>query len=117
MNQVQLIGNVTKDIELRESAGGTKYVQFTIGVHSSRANATTNFIDIIAFSRQAEILSQYAYKGCKLCISGRLNNSQYIDHEGNKRNTLKVILENFEFADKNKKAATTQEVAVTSENN
>ncbi len=114
MNQVNLMGNVTKDIELREAATGMKYAQFAIAVNSRSTKATTNFIDIVAFNKQAEILSQYVKKGSKICVEGHLNDSQYIDQEGNKRNTLKVILDHFEFADK-KKNITSEEIAVSEE--
>lgn len=115
MNQVNLMGNVTKDIELQEAATGTKYVQFRIAVHTRSEKANANFIDIVAFNKQAEILSQYVKKGSRICIEGHLTDSQYIDYEGNKRNTLKVILDHFEFADTKKEVADQEEIAASKE--
>ena len=114
MNQVQLMGNVTTDIELKEAATGKKYVQFTLAVNSRSEREVTNFIDMVAFDRLAEILSQYAKKGNKIAVEGRLSQSQYIDKEGNKRNTLKVILSDFEFLDHKKVGSKTEdEVAIS----
>lgn len=116
MNQVQLMGNVTKDIELRESAAGMKYVQFTLAVNSSHAKDTTNFIDIVAFDKQAELLSQYVNKGRKIGVEGYLNQSQYIDKDGNKKNSLKVVLTHLEFIDRKKDLVTPEEeIAVSKE--
>lgn len=112
MNQVQLMGNVTADIELKEAATGKKYAQFTLAVNAKGDN--TNFIDMVAFDKLAEILSQYIKKGRKIAVEGRLSQSQYIDKEGNKRNTLKVIVSDFEFLDHKKADSTSQdEVAIS----
>lgn len=113
MNQVQLMGNVTADIELREAATGKKYAQFTLAVKSRSTKDITNFIDIVAFDKQAELLSQYVKKGRKIGVEGYLNQSQYIDKEGNKRNALKVILTHLEFIDRRKDGA--EEVAASKE--
>lgn len=107
MNQVQLMGNVTADIELKEAATGKKYVQFTLAVNAR--SEKTNFIDMVAFDKLAETLSQYVKKGRKIAVEGRLSQSQYIDKEGNKRNTLKVILSDFEFLDHKKVGSTSEE--------
>lgn len=100
MNQVHLIGNITREIELRESAAGTKYVQFTIAVNSGVKKIITNYIDIVAFNKYAEQLATVGKKGTKLCVDGHLNQAQYMDHEGNTRNSLKVILESFSVINK-----------------
>ena len=116
MNQVHLIGNITRDLELKEAATGTKYVQFAIAVDSKSADGHTNFIDVVAFNKQAELLTQYTDKGKKIEIEGHLNYSQYIDKDGNKRNTLKVILDRFELVDKKENTSPQgEEIAASTE--
>lgn len=113
MNKVQLLGNVTRDIELKESAQNNKYAQFTLAVNRYAGGQTqTDFIDVVAFGRQAEILGEYGHKGLKLAVNGRLSSGQYVNKEGIKVNTLKVTLENFEFAGRPK---TKEDVAATLE--
>ena len=106
MNQVNLVGNVTRDFELKESAQQNKYALFTLAVNERyKQEDRPNFIEIVAFGHQAEILAEYGHKGKKLAISGRLSNDQYTDKEGVKVSKVKVILENFEFASSPKKAS------------
>ncbi len=99
MNQVNLVGNITHDLELKESQQDVKYTQFRLAVDERGIKEKrTHFIDIVAFGRQAEILTQHVSKGEKLFVSGRLTNSNFINTEGNKVRKIKVILEEFEFA-------------------
>ena len=112
MNEVHLIGGITRDIELKVAASGVKYAQFTLAVDSGFKKVTTNYIDIVAFHEQAEEISQHGKKGTKLSIDGHLSQSQYMDQEGNKHNTLKVILEKFSVVPGNASLAHNDEVAV-----
>jgi single-strand DNA-binding protein len=58
---------------------------------------STCFVDMTAFGRQAEVLAQYVGKGSPLFVEGRLEFSSWEDKEGNKRNKLEVVVENFQF--------------------
>lgn len=100
MNQVTLMGNLTHDLELKTSKQkGIIYTRFTLAV--ARKGTRTNeadFFDIIAFSKQAEVLKEYMTKGRKLLVIGSLQNSTYTTEEGQKRTSTRIILEDFEFA-------------------
>ena len=98
MNQVQLLGNVTKDVTLQESPGHHKYVQFVLAVNNrSNKEKSADFINLVAFGTQAENLSTYAQKGTKLAINGRLSSDSYTDKDGVQRRSTAVIVEQFEF--------------------
>lgn len=103
MNQVHLAGNVTHDLELKQSQQDIKYTQFRLAVDDrGPKEKKTHFIDIVAFGRQAEVLAQNVSKGEKLFVSGRLSNTHFTNAEGQKISKIKVILETFEFAGNNK---------------
>lgn len=107
MNKVSLIGRVTRDIELRKFNDGQRsYTNFTIVVNDyagKEKGRVGNFIDIVAFDKKAEVLCKYITKGRELAVTGKLENSSYIDKDGVKRYNMKVILEDFSFVG-NKKA-------------
>ncbi|WP_069997199.1 single-stranded DNA-binding protein [Cellulosilyticum sp. I15G10I2] len=106
MNQVNLVGNVTHNLELKQSQQEIKYTQFRLAVDDKTSKEKrTNFIDIVAFGRQAEILTQHVEKGEKLFVSGRLTSSKFVNPEGNKISKIKVILEAFEFTGNHKSLA------------
>ena len=114
MNEVHLVGGITKDPELKKAASGVKYVQFTLAVNSGVKKVVTNYIDMVAFNQEAEKLASTAKRGTKLCIRGHLNQAQYIDQDGNTRNNLKVILEDFSIVTK-KSSMPIEEVAASEE--
>lgn len=77
MNKVTLIGNLVRDIELKNyksEDGIGSYTQFTLALneynYKSRENVAT-FISVVSFGKQAEILAKYAVKGRKMCIEGK----------------------------------------------
>ena len=103
MNQVNLMGNVTRDFEMKESAGHHKYVQFVLAVNPiGNQDREADFINMVAFGSQAEILSAYAQKGTKLAVSGHLSSENYINKEGLKRTSTNVVVESFEFIGRGK---------------
>ncbi|EKQ55960.1 MULTISPECIES: single-stranded DNA-binding protein [unclassified Clostridium] len=103
MNKVYLIGRVTKDLEPQQfDANERIYVKFTLAVNDYKSNTkeyTTNFINIVAFGRKAEILSQYITKGHKLSIEGKVRTGSYLDRNNIKKYTVDIILEDFDFID------------------
>jgi single-strand DNA-binding protein len=103
-NKVILIGNLTRDPELRYTPKGMAIAKLGIAVNRSWRNEAgetkeeVTFIDIDAFGRQAETLAQYLKKGSPLMIEGRLKLDQWDDKQsGQKRSKLGVILEGFQF--------------------
>lgn len=104
LNKVMLIGNLTRDPELRQTPKGTAVAQFGIAVNrtfrgedgQSREEAT--FIDLEAWGKQAEVISKYLTKGRPIFVEGRLKFDQWEDKNGGgKRSKLRVVVENFQF--------------------
>ncbi|HAV61089.1 MAG TPA: single-stranded DNA-binding protein [Verrucomicrobiales bacterium] len=105
-NKVILIGNLTRDPELRYSAKGTAIAKIGVAVNRRWRNEAgewqeeTTFVDVDAFGRQAETIGQYLKKGRPIMIEGRLRLDQWEDkNSGQKRSRLGVVLETFQFMD------------------
>ena len=101
-NKVILMGNLTRDIELRHTQGGMAIAKFGMAINrktssqSGEARETTCFVDLTAFGKSAELLSQYVRKGSPLFVDGRLEYSTWESQEGGKRSKLEVVVENFQ---------------------
>jgi single-strand DNA-binding protein len=103
VNKVMLLGNTTRDPELRTLPSGTVVCDF--GIATNRVYKTANgeekqetaFVDCTAFGRVAEVIAEYAPKGRSIFIEGRLHFESWDDKNGNRRNKLSVIVENFQF--------------------
>ena len=105
MNQVNLIGNVVRDLELKtynNGEGERKYLRFTLAINEYNFKIKDNiaaFIDVVAFDRKAEILSKYITKGRKLAVEGKIRPGSYLNNQGKKKYTVDVILNDFSFVD------------------
>ncbi|WP_221030214.1 single-stranded DNA-binding protein [Actomonas aquatica] len=104
LNRVLLIGNLTRDPELRVTPKGNSICQFGLAVNrsfkdgSGQTREETTFIDVEAWGRQGETISKYCTKGRALFVEGRLRFDQWEDkNTGQKRSRLSVVLENFQF--------------------
>ncbi len=101
MNKVILIGNLTRDPELRTTGGGTNVCTFSIAVNRRFANQSgervTDFFDIVAWRQLGELCSKYLAKGRKVCITGQLQNRSYEAKDGTKRNVTEIIADDVEF--------------------
>jgi len=104
-NKVMLMGNLTRDPELRYLPSNTPVVNFGLAVNrrfrrqDGEQGEETAFVDCEVFARPAEIINQYCSKGKPLFIEGRLRFDQWQDQSGNNRSKLKVVVENFQFID------------------
>ena len=101
-NKVILMGNLTRDIEMRTTQGGMQIAKFGLAINrkwsqNGEQKESTCFVDLTAFGRQAEVLGQYVGKGSPLFVEGRLEYSTWESQEGGKRSKLEVIVENFQF--------------------
>lgn len=103
-NKVYLIGNLTRDPELRVTPKGTAICQFGLAINrqfkdeSGNSRDETTFVDVEAWGRQGETISKYCTKGRPLFVEGRLKLDQWEDKtSGQKRSRMKVVLENFQF--------------------
>ncbi|MEM0915823.1 MAG: single-stranded DNA-binding protein [Planctomycetota bacterium] len=106
LNKVMLMGNLTRDPELRYTTSNMAVVNLGLAVNRRWTNKQTNqqqeettFIDLEAWGRQAEVLNQYLRKGRPVYVEGRLKLDQWQDQSGNNRSKLKVVVENFQFID------------------
>lgn len=101
-NKVILLGNLTRDPELRVTPKGTAVCQFGMAVNrvyrsGDETQEETTFVDLEAWGKQAEIISKYVNKGNPLFVEGRLKFDSWESKEGEKRSKLKVIVENMQL--------------------
>lgn len=113
MNKVVLVGRLTAKPELRYTASNTAYLRFSIAVNRNFTNADgkrdADFINVVAWRKQAETISRFFDKGNLIAIEGRLQTGSYDDKDGNKRYTVDVALDNFEFVEsKNARAGSSE---------
>jgi single-strand DNA-binding protein len=96
-NRVILVGNLTRDPELRYIASGTAVTDIGLAVNDRRKNPNgewedeTTFVDITLWGRQAEVASEYLSKGSPVLIEGRLKLDTWESNDGQKRSKLKVV--------------------------
>ena len=103
-NKVVLVGNLTRDIELRYSQGGMGIAKTAIATSRKfTANGEKKeevcFVDITFFGRSAEVANQYLRKGSKILVEGRLNFEQWVDQNGQKRSKHSVTVETMQMLD------------------
>lgn len=102
-NKVILMGNLTRDVELRQTQSGMALAKFGMATNrkwsqNGEQKESTCFVDLTAWGRQAEVLAQYVKKGSQLFVEGRLEYSTWEAKEGGgKRSKLEVVVENFQF--------------------
>lgn len=99
INRVNITGNLTRDPELRATAGGTQVLSFGVAVNDRRRNAQTgewedypNFVDCTMFGNRAEAVGRFLAKGMKVAIEGKLRYS-FWEKDGQKRSKLEVIVD------------------------
>jgi len=104
LNKVFLIGNLTRDPELRVTPKGTAICQFGLAVNrqfkdeSGQTRDETTFVDIEAWGKQGELVAKYLTKGSPAMVEGRLKLDQWEDKTTQaKRSKLKVVLDNVQF--------------------
>lgn len=102
-NRVILMGNLTRDPELRSTQTGTQVCKLGLAVNrkwkgqDDQLNESTCFVDLTAFGRQAEVISQYCTKGRPLFVEGRLEFNSWTGQDGQKRSKLEVVVEKFQL--------------------
>lgn len=105
MNKVELVGNLTRDPEVKYSTGenATAIARFSIAVgrrFKREGDAEADFINCVAFGKTAEFIEKYFSKGSPIGISGRIQTGSYTNRDGNKVYTTDVIVEETEFVGK-----------------
>ena len=115
-NKVILVGNLSRNVELKYTPSGTAIGQFGIATNRTYKDTQTGetkqevmFIDVKVFGRSAETANQYLHKGSKALIEGRLVLDQWVDSNGQKRSKHSVIAEKIQFLDSKNQNSTTTE--------
>ncbi len=106
MNNVSLIGRITKDLELKNFNDGKGfYTKFTLAINRRArkdSEPEADFISILVWNALAETMCKYLGKGSQIGLTGRLCSSSFMDKDGNKRYSTEVVAEDFKFLDKKK---------------
>ena len=108
VNQVTLLGNLTRDPELRELTSGSKVCNFSLALNRSYKDqdgewkSTADYVDLVAWASTAEVASKYLKKGSKCLIQGRIQTKQW-EQDGVKRSKTEVLVNDLILMDdKNK---------------
>lgn len=102
MNKVILIGNITRDLELRKTNSNKSVLEFNIAINEGYGtNKRTEYVNCTAWENKAEVIYQYFKKGSKIFIEGRLRTDSY-EFEGIKRYKTYILVDNIEFMSQNK---------------
>lgn len=100
MNHVVLIGNLTRDPELTETASGVKKCNFTIAVqrdYTQDGERKTDFFNCTAWRGLGESIARYTNKGKKVAVGGSIQLRSYEDNQGVKRNAVDIVVQDCEF--------------------
>lgn len=103
LNKVFLIGNLTKDPELRYIPSGTAVATFSIAVNrfyklqTGEKKEDTTFMRIVTWGKRAETCAEYLVKGASVFVEGRLQARTWEGQDGQKRNTIEVVADNVQF--------------------
>ena len=98
MNNITLIGRLTRDPELKYSQSGKAFTKFNIAVQREFKKDEADFINCIAWDKRAEAICEYLRKGRRIAIQGRLSVNSY-DKDGETKWITEVIVDKFEFVD------------------
>jgi single-strand DNA-binding protein len=102
LNHVVLIGRLTRDAELKITAGGQAVCKFSIAVNRRRKNGDqwedeANFFDIVVWGRQGESLSQYLVKGKMVGVDGELRQDRWQQQDGQNRSKVEIVATNLQL--------------------
>jgi len=106
LNKVMLIGNLTRDPEMRTTTSGQNVVSFAVATNRAWNNASgekqtaVEFTNIVAWGKLGEIVNQYASKGRKVYVEGRLQTSSWDDKDGTKKYKTEVIASDVSLLDR-----------------
>lgn len=113
-NKVILIGNLTSDVELRQSQSGISVCSFNIAVnrkYNKDGNNEVDFITIVAWRSSAELVCKYFKKGKPILVCGQLQTRSWTDKQGNKRISTEVVADEVSFVGSAESASEAKESA------
>jgi len=106
MNKVILLGNLTRDVELRYTTSNVTVGKFGLAVKeevkNKEGNYNTNFLNCVAYGQLAETINKYFKKGSRILVEGRIQTGSYEKDDGTKVNTTDIVVEKINFVDSKK---------------
>lgn len=120
INKVTILGNLTRDPEMKSLPTGLKVVTFSLATNRSWKDQqgmkkdSVEYHNVVAFGKPAEIINQYSRKGSSLYVEGRLQTRSWDDASGVKKYRTEIVLENFQFGPKAQGAGSYQEGSAVS---
>lgn len=100
MNKAQLIGRVTRDIEMRMTQSQTPVVSFSLAVDKRNKEDGADFISCVAFGKMAEAMNKFVRKGQRIGVSGRIQTRSYKNKDGKTVYVTEVVLEELDFLER-----------------
>lgn len=98
LNVAVIMGRLTADPELRQTAEGTSVTSFTVAIDRPPFDKhKTDFIDVVAWRTTAEFVTRYFRKGSMIAVNGSIQTRKYEDKNGNKRTATEIIAQNVSF--------------------
>lgn len=120
INRAVLTGRLTKNIELRRTQSGTSVVSFTLAVDRNfkkEGQPEADFINCVAWNRQADTMAQYLHRGSLIGVDGRLQTRNYENQQGQRVYITEVLVESFTFLEsRNQSQPTSPEASQESSN-
>ena len=114
LNKVLLIGNLTRDPDVRMMSNGRPVCNFGLALNRNYKDSEGNrkeevtFVDVECFGPRAEAVAKFFTQGRSIFVEGRLKLDQWESKEGEKRSAIRVVLDNFEFVDSKQDGASNQ---------
>lgn len=99
MNNINLIGRLTADVELKQTQSGIEVCSFTLAVKRPKVKDTTDFINCVAWRNTAKFIAQYFKKGNMIAVDGSLTSRKWQDQNGNNRVAYEVVVDNAYFCE------------------
>lgn len=100
INRVVLLGNMTRDPELRRTGTGKAVTNFTLALNRYNSD-DADFVDCVCWEKIAENTAQYCHKGSKVAVEGSIQTGSYVDKDGHNRKTVNVLCNRVEFINTN----------------
>lgn len=116
MNNVTLMGRLTRDPELKYSQSGKAYCRFTVAINREFNREEADFINCLTFGKTAETIAEYFKKGRRMAIVGRIQTGSYQNSNGDTVYTTEVVADRFEFVD-SAKSETSKNQSYSNNNN
>ena len=107
INNVTIIGRLTRDPELKYTQNGSPVVNFSIAVNGFKEDVS--FLNVQAWSKVAESVGKYCKKGHRVCVSGRLNQKTWTDKDNNQKSDVEIVANTVQFLESKKNAEQEEE--------